>query len=135
MISKSSSPTMTKRIAARFVKKLSPGDWVGLTGELGSGKTTFVQGMAEGLGISPRLVTSPTFTLVNDYKNLIHVDLYRIEDPREIETLGLEDYWNKIVVIEWVEKLNRVGAQFIAPTDHQVRFKIVSDQEREIEII
>lgn len=91
-----------------------------LTGELGSGKTTFVQGLAEGLGIKQRII-SPTFILVRKYKllftnydlrftNFYHIDLYRLEKniENEVRNLGVEEIWESgenIIVIEWAEKI------------------------------
>ena len=125
MISRSEAET--KKIAAEFAKKIPGGSFVGLFGELGAGKTIFVKGMAEGLGIKA-LVTSPTFTVVNEYPPLVHVDLYRIEGRDE--TLGLEDYHDRIVVIEWAEK-------FWKKLDFQIRIGNVPGKERErvIEIV
>jgi len=126
----------TQKIGSDFTKTLISKTpiTVGLIGDLGSGKTTFVQGMAKGLGIDPRYyVNSPTFTMVNEYHgkkvNLIHVDLYRIEKPLEIETLALEEYLHsgKIVVIEWSEKLEK-------KLDYEVRFEMISEKERKIEV-
>ena len=116
---------------------------IGLSGDLGSGKTTFVQGMARGLGIDPDYyVNSPTFTLVNEYVvgacdntpvHLIHVDLYRIAKPGEAEMLALEEYIRpgNIVVIEWAERL----PGFLQGLDFEVRFGVISDTAREIEIL
>lgn len=78
-------------------------------GDLGAGKTTFVQGLAEGLGIKERIL-SPTFILMREYGNLYHVDLYRLEEgiDEEVRNLGLTDIWGKkdnIVIIEWAEKI------------------------------
>ena len=84
----------TEALAARFGSSLEPGDWVILHGELGTGKTAFVRGIARGMGIDHRRVHSPTYTLVSEYPGevpLAHVDLYRIEDALELEELGLED--------------------------------------------
>lgn len=101
----------TKKLARDFAKVLIKGDVVCLYGDLGSGKTTFVQGLAEGLGIKKRII-SPTFVIVRSYKlevsSFYHIDLYRVESERDIENLGIEEIINNknsIVVIEWAEKL------------------------------
>ncbi|MFH1282605.1 MAG: tRNA (adenosine(37)-N6)-threonylcarbamoyltransferase complex ATPase subunit type 1 TsaE [bacterium] len=102
------SASETKKYARLVSKTLKPGTWLGLTGDLGSGKTTFVQGVAKGLKIDD-LVQSPTFVLIREYKgkyNLVHIDLYRLKKG-EVTDLGLEDYnlSKKVVVVEWAEKL------------------------------
>jgi tRNA threonylcarbamoyladenosine biosynthesis protein TsaE len=92
---------------------LQRGEIVSLTGSLGAGKTVFVRGMAEGLGIDPRVVHSPTFTMVTVYgptqagRSLVHVDLYRIDQPAEIEDLGLDSLLegDAVMAVEWGEKL------------------------------
>ena len=89
---------------------LSPGDVVLLHGELGSGKTAFVKGLAEGLGIARDEVSSPTFTLVQEYRGgrltLVHVDLYRLNDPREVDDLGLDEIAvDGVLAVEWAAKL------------------------------
>ncbi|MBI2474886.1 tRNA (adenosine(37)-N6)-threonylcarbamoyltransferase complex ATPase subunit type 1 TsaE [Candidatus Uhrbacteria bacterium] len=110
MIFTSTSPDQTKQIAADFSKTLKGGDIVFLEGELGSGKTTFVQGAAKSLGYDGP-VRSPTFTIVNIYptsnrtiKKIVHVDLYRIKDSSELRALALEELaqdTNSITFIEW----------------------------------
>ena len=93
---------------------LSPPKIVLLRGDLGAGKTTLVKGIAEGFqAASEEDVTSPTFTLVHEYRgpraNLYHIDLYRIDTPRQLETLGLDDLVapNSVLLIEWGEKFPR----------------------------
>ncbi len=117
------SETGTANVGARLAVSLEPGTVVLLTGDLGAGKTAFVRGMAEGLGIDPEEVSSPTFTLIQEYRpstfpgrpepvggrgrrRLTHVDLYRLEGA-EIDDLGLEELGagGAIVAIEWAEKL------------------------------
>jgi tRNA threonylcarbamoyladenosine biosynthesis protein TsaE len=99
----------TADLAARLASTLRPGSVVLLTGDLGAGKTAFVRGMAAGLGLDPEDVSSPTFTLVQEYRGpttLYHVDLYRL-DGSEAEELGLEELTASggITAIEWAEKL------------------------------
>ena len=99
----------TRRLAARLGQTLRAGDVIGLTGPLGAGKTTFVQGLAAGLGVSSeRHVASPTFALVNEHPgrvDLVHVDLYRVRSEAELPELGLaEAYDRAATAIEWAER-------------------------------
>jgi tRNA threonylcarbamoyladenosine biosynthesis protein TsaE len=92
--------------------RLTAGSVVLLFGELGAGKTAFVRGLAEGLGIPPSEVSSPTFTIVQEYRGgrlpLFHADLYRLDDPREVDELGLDEIAaGGVLAIEWADKLNR----------------------------
>lgn len=99
----------TQAIAERLGRLLAAGDVLALVGPLGAGKTTFVQGLARGVGVPPdRHVASPTFALVNEHPGrvpLVHADLYRIEDARELAELGLTDAFDRAaVVIEWLDR-------------------------------
>jgi tRNA threonylcarbamoyladenosine biosynthesis protein TsaE len=104
-----SSEEETAAAGELLARRLSPGDVVYLFGELGAGKTAFVRGMARGLGANSDEVSSPTFTLIQEYTNakatLYHVDLYRLE-PKEVDDLGLDDLieGGGIVAIEWAER-------------------------------
>jgi len=105
----SHSPEETGQIAARFADELEPGDILALKGPLGSGKTCFVQGIAIGLGVVERYITSPTFVLIREYQGrlpLYHIDLYRLGSGLEIGMLGLDEYFNGegVTAIEWPEK-------------------------------
>ncbi|GAH09692.1 unnamed protein product, partial [marine sediment metagenome] len=97
MITKSKEET--KELAAKLAKKLHGGQILALVGDLGGGKTTFVQGLAKTLGVRQK-ITSPTFVLLKDYKtkknfDLVHVDLYRLDKVEEIESVGVSDYLAK----------------------------------------
>ena len=104
------SESETAAIGRALAGTFSAGDVVLLEGDLGAGKTAFVRGLAEGLGVAPDDVSSPTFTLVQEYRGgrlpLFHVDLYRLNDPREIDDLGLDEIADDgVLAIEWAEKL------------------------------
>ena len=116
---------------------LSPPKIVLLRGDLGAGKTTLVKGIAEGFqAASEEDVTSPTFTLVHEYRgpraNLYHIDLYRIDTPRQLETLGLDDLVapNSILLIEWGEKFPR----FVHERDVEIALESVGEKSRHIRI-
>ena len=109
------SAEQTIAFGRTLAELLTPPKLVLLRGDLGAGKTTLVKGIAAAFGAAAEEdVTSPTFTLVHEYRgpraNLYHIDLYRIETPRELETLGLEDLRseNSILLIEWGEKFPRL---------------------------
>ncbi len=112
MIHQSNSEADTRAIAAALAPTLPPGAIVLLSGDLGAGKTAFVRGLAEGLAIDPDEVTSPTFTLVHEYRGgrlpLIHVDLYRL-DRAELEEIGLDQDLaaTGVTAVEWAERLTR----------------------------
>ena len=98
----------TRALGQRLAEQLKPGQIVAFTGDLGAGKTAFVSGMAQGLGISDR-VTSPTFTIVNEYEGgrlpLFHFDLYRLGSAEELFDIGWEDYLARggVCAVEWSE--------------------------------
>jgi tRNA threonylcarbamoyladenosine biosynthesis protein TsaE len=99
----------TIALARDFAASLSPGSVVLLFGDLGAGKTAFVRGLALGLGLDPEAVSSPTFTLIQEYRgspSLCHVDLYRL-NAAEAADLGLDELWagGAVVAIEWAEKM------------------------------
>ena len=130
----SESERETEALGARLAKSISGGAVVAMYGELGAGKTAFVRGMAEGLGLQCR-VSSPTFTIVNEYlgeRELIHFDLYRISGEDELFEIGWEDYLNRgaICAVEWSE--NVPGAFY--GDEITVRIRKTGDTRREIEI-
>lgn len=108
-------------LGIEFGKSLTAGSVLLLTGDLGSGKTTLVQGLAQGMGIDDSIV-SPTFTIINEYSRarlpLYHLDLYRL-NPTEVDDLQLESYWLGletelgIVAIEWAERLSHLPSDYI----------------------
>jgi tRNA threonylcarbamoyladenosine biosynthesis protein TsaE len=102
----------TAAVGRTLASTLVAGSVLLLIGDLGAGKTALVRGLAEGLGLAADDVSSPTFTLMQEYRGgrvpLIHVDLYRLDDAREIDELGLEELGaNSVLAIEWAEKLPR----------------------------
>ena len=111
---------------------VQPNDIIALTGDLGAGKTTFVKGIAEGLGIQD-YVTSPTFVIINVHKgNLVlnHIDLYRLEDKNEIEDLGIDEYFKSggVSIIEWAERLGDLLPKY----SERIGIEVVSENERKI---
>ena len=112
MVYKSNSPKETENIAKAFAKKLEKGDVLCLSGDLGVGKTAFVQGLAKGLGIE-EYISSPTFTIVNCYSGKLpfyHFDVYRIGDSEEMFEIGYEEYvyGDGISVIEWPQLISDI---------------------------
>ena len=129
----SHSPEETEAIGRRFAAGLKPGDVVALTGEIGAGKTTFVRGLAEGLGVEPRSVASPSFVLVREYRGripLYHADLFRLEGLPDALTIGIEDFYGQggVTVIEWADHVPDV-----LPEKHlEVRFEVVDAETRRL---
>jgi len=109
---------------------------IALTGDLGSGKTAFVQGLAKGLDISEKYyITSPTFTLINEYPGrhpLFHVDLYRIEQLSELEEIGLDEVLHEdaVIAIEWAERLPKDTRSSLL----ELQLKIIGEDIRQIAI-
>lgn len=113
------SETETAAVGRQLAATLEPGAIVLVSGDLGAGKTAFVRGMADGLGVDPMEVSSPTFTLMQEYRGgrwlLRHVDLYRLK-PIEVDDLGLEELTmgDVVTAIEWPDRLPRPFEQSIA---------------------
>lgn len=129
------SPEETEKLAEKLALSLMPGDILALKGEIGSGKTTFVQGLARGLGVSAA-VNSPTFMLVNEFEGrvpLYHVDFYRVNSEQELVNLGLEQYYfgRGVTVIEWADRF----PEFVPEDATDIEFGSLSDYVREITIL
>ena len=135
MIITANSEEETVAAGEALTKKLAPGDVVALYGDLGAGKTQFVRGLARGLGLKAR-VSSPTFTIVNEYLGpvpLFHFDMYRLSDAEELFEIGWEDYLTRggICAVEWSE--NAEGA--FPPEHYEVKIEKSGENSREITII
>lgn len=112
------SPTQTHVLGRAIGRVLREGDVLALTGELGSGKTALVRGVATGLGVASATVSSPTFVLVHEYQGRLpffHLDLYRLKEPTEAEAIGLSDYVTEsgVTAVEWADRF-----PFLLPQDH-----------------
>lgn len=122
----------TEEAGFDFAKNLKKGDIIFLYGDLGYGKTTFVKGVARGLGIKARII-SPTFTIVREYENLYHIDLYRIENKSQVDSIGLPEILQSesIKLIEWPENMFRE-----LPSERiDVKILLNKDNTRTINII
>lgn len=139
MVYNTSSSDGTQKIAAELAQKYRDGGIIALTGPLGAGKTTFTQGFARALRIKERLL-SPTFVIMRQHDipgypmgQLHHIDLYRLGEITEIESLGLAEIFSNpenIILIEWSEKLGDLLPKKAVKID----FEIISDYERKISI-
>ncbi len=129
------TPDETERVGAGLAVELRAGDVVGLVGELGSGKTCFVRGLARGLG-AKGYIKSPSFTIVNVYEGgrfpLYHIDLYRIGTEDEFYGAGIDEFLNSkgVSVIEWADRVPGL----LADCAVVVRFSHVSEGERRLVI-
>ena len=135
---RTSSADETIEIGRQIAKLLAAPSVVVLTGDLGAGKTTLVKGIAEGFQAAEEEdVTSPTFTLVHEYRgpsvNLFHIDLYRVDTERELFTLGLDDLMgsSSILLIEWGEKFER----FRRERGVDIAIHRVGENDREINVL
>jgi tRNA threonylcarbamoyladenosine biosynthesis protein TsaE len=130
------SVTETQKLGQTLGAEIRQAIIIALTGDLGSGKTAFVQGLAKGLDVSAKYyITSPTFTLINEYPGrhpLYHVDLYRIEHAPELEEIGLHEILQKnaVIAIEWAERLSEETLS----SHLELRFKIISENTRRINV-
>lgn len=135
MVRESTSEAETRAVAAELAPSLKAGATILLSGDLGAGKTAFVRGLAEGLGLDPDEVTSPTFTLVHEYRGgrlpLIHVDLYRL-DRADLDEIGLDQDLaaTGVTAVEWAERLTRAITNAVV-----VRILDQGEDLRSIEII
>ena len=143
----SESPDETVAIGKSLALKHPKGACFYLEGDLGAGKTLLTKGIASGYGVPPDRVVSPTFALVNRYsggtRTLYHIDLYRIENERELAELGLEELEDEledgrkeesaVIVVEWSEKLDMLGG-YRRPDAVQVRLEIVDGDSRRVRI-
>lgn len=138
MISKNILDTI--ELAEKFAKGLKGGEVVGLIGDLGSGKTTFVKGLAEVLRVEEN-ITSPTFVILKPYRGkigkkeieFIHIDAYRAETIEDIKSVGIEEYFGRddvIVIIEWAEKIKEI----LPKSTIYINFKHINEKKREITI-
>ena len=128
----------TKKVGQRIGELISSTTCIFLCGDLGSGKTTFTQGLAKGLGISEKYyITSPTYSIINEYPGslkLYHIDLYRIEDVLELDYIGIDeimDQENAVIAIEWPEILNKNSSY---QYDLKINFSLHENFSRKISI-
>jgi tRNA threonylcarbamoyladenosine biosynthesis protein TsaE len=137
----------TVRLAGLLGQCLKSGDFVALVGELGSGKTWFVKGLAKGLGVSPgTVITSPSFALMNEYQGripLFHMDVYRLEKLSAFLSTGLEEYFYEegVVAMEWADRwpeilpLSRVTVSIEIFVESSRRIVLSGSHPRAIEIL
>jgi tRNA threonylcarbamoyladenosine biosynthesis protein TsaE len=128
------NPDETIAWGRAFAARLRAGDVVALSGDLGAGKTCLTKGIAAGLGVTAP-VTSPTFTLIHEYSGKLpvyHIDLYRLESPRDALAIGILDYFggNGVCIVEWAEKI----ADLLPPNVWRMNIEVVDEQTRRITI-
>lgn len=131
------SPDETRQLGKKIGKLVNQPVLIGLIGELGCGKTVFVQGLAEGLEVPAEYyITSPTFTLINEYPGrlkLFHVDLYRLEGISDFEDIGLDEILQDqaVIAVEWADKM----ADALSGDCLSLNFEIIADEARKITLI
>ena len=130
------SPSQTKALGKKIGRLLKSGDIIALVGELGAGKTCLVQGLALGLGVNPRdYVSSPSFVLVKEYSGrtpVYHIDLFRIKNTEELESLGYEEYLygEGVSIIEWAERAGKL----LPPEYLRIELDILGSRRRRISL-
>lgn len=134
----SNSAEETEKFAQKLAKKYQNGGVLALSGNLGAGKTTFTKGFAHGLRIKNKII-SPTFILIKQYDlsftkkaRFYHIDLYRLENPEDLENLGLNELFTNpknIILIEWAEKLKKLPQKIV-----NITFEYISESKRQIVI-
>ena len=134
LVLESRGPGETRRLGARLGRLLRPGDTVLLSGDLGAGKTVFVQGIARGMGFEGS-VSSKSFVLMGEYQGrqckLYHADLYRLEAPEQAEELAVDEYCaDGVLVAEWPERAPHV----FAPERLHVRFEVTGEHGRRLTV-
>lgn len=134
IITKSDKETkkLGRRLAKKIIKRkpLKKAFVIGLEGDLGGGKTTFLQGFAKGLGIKQK-ITSPTFVIIKRFTNFYHIDCYRIKKPKELLNLGFKKIISdpkNIVVIEWADRIRKIMPQ----NTTWIKFSFIDKNKREI---
>ncbi len=136
MTYRTSSEGETVTLGHQIARQLPSKAVVLLIGNLGAGKTTLAKGIVEGLGAAPpEEVSSPTFTLIHEYGGgkVYHIDLYRLDEPKQVATLGLDELFDReaVVLIEWGERFPE-----LLPRERiEIRLRAAGDDEREIEVL
>ena len=130
------NPAQTKKIGKKLAKRILKSKIkktafvIGLTGELGGGKTTFSQGFAKGLGVKEKIL-SPTFVIMKKFNNFYHVDCYRIKRPKELLDLGFKEIIKNpknIVVIEWADRIRKI----MPKSALWIKFEFIDEKKRRI---
>ncbi|MBU1179054.1 tRNA (adenosine(37)-N6)-threonylcarbamoyltransferase complex ATPase subunit type 1 TsaE [Patescibacteria group bacterium] len=125
--------SLAKKIISTRLRKSCEACVIALSGDLGAGKTVFVQGFAKALGIKDK-ITSPTFVILKKFKNLVHIDAYRIDNPKEILYLGWEELVNNpenIILVEWAEKVKKI----LPKNTIWIKFEHLDEKRRIIDFV